>query len=140
MTCSEAQEIILGLIDDPGGTEVNGALAQHLALCPECREFAEEQQRLDARLAAAVPVPRLSPEFRSALRERLQREPGREWAYWLPDALHFGASGIALLICLILLPFPIHRTLSVGGALVVAAWALELLILSWMESQEMPGR
>lgn len=136
MTCSEAQEIILQKFEEKPGTGWSDELEPHLAACPTCREFAAEQEALDGQLTAALPAPELNPAFREALYRHVRAERRREWRYWLPDVLHFVSTGLALLICAVLLPVPASRTLAIGAPLILGSYAVQSVLSSWFEAWE----
>jgi anti-sigma factor RsiW len=50
------------------------AMEAHLALCPECRQTAQQWKDLDVELAAQLAPPQLSTGFSRKLQERLQKE------------------------------------------------------------------
>ena len=129
MDCEEAQERILD------GLEA----ASHLAGCGGCREFALVQRALDRRLATALPVPVLGPEFRSALRKRIQREPYRLWPDSLPDLIHLGSCGAATVFCAVMLPFSAMSTLGIGAAVTAVTYVLQVVSRSLLEEMGEAG-
>jgi hypothetical protein len=129
MDCKEAQERILD------GLEA----ASHLAGCGACREFEAVQRTLDHRLAAALPAPVLSPEFRSALRRRIRREPHRLWPDSLPDLIHLGSCGAATVFCAVMLPFSAMSTLGIGAVVTAVTYLLQAVSRSLLEEMGEAG-
>ena len=129
MDCEEAQERILD------GLEA----ASHLAGCGGCREFAFVQRTLDRRLTAALPAPVLGPEFRSALRQRIRREPYRLWPDSLPDLIHLGSCGAATVFCAVMLPFSAMSTLGIGAAVTAVTYVLQAVSRSLLEEMGEAG-
>jgi len=121
--CDAAQERILE------GLEA----ASHLEGCSACRGFALVQRTLDRRLTEALPPSVLSPEFRSALRKRIRREPHRLWPDLLPDLIHLGSCGAATVVCAVTLPFPAMSILGIGAAVTAVTYALQALSRSLLE-------
>src|SRR5256885_4216903 len=58
-------------------SERQRAMQEHIETCEVCRRFADVQGMLDRRLAAAVPAASLSPQFRVALKARIDRKSTR---------------------------------------------------------------
>ena len=97
------------------------------------------QRTLDRRLTAALPPPVLSPEFRSALRKRIRREPYRLWPDWLPDLIHVGSCAAATVVCAVMLPFSAMSTLGIGAAVTAVTYALQALSRSLLEDMGEAG-
>ncbi|MCG3152807.1 MAG: hypothetical protein GEEBNDBF_02111 [bacterium] len=76
-------------------------LAAHLATCPECRQLADELQRLDSRLASPVPV--LVPQdFTHRVMQQVAIETPMTSPWVLPtevlSGVVMGAVGLAMLL------------------------------------------
>lgn len=69
--CAEYEHEIVDLQDGELPAGRARAVAAHLDACARCRAWAEELAALDARLAAALPRPALSPEFDARLHARI---------------------------------------------------------------------
>jgi anti-sigma factor RsiW len=69
--CAEYEHEIVDLQDGELPAGRARVVAAHLEACTRCRDWAAELATLDARLAAALPRPALSPEFDARLRERI---------------------------------------------------------------------
>ena len=70
--CEDREFELVELVDGALTPERAAATRQHLAACPRCRAFVQELQAVDAALAAALPLPRLSAGFDARLHERLE--------------------------------------------------------------------
>lgn len=77
MNCEEARAALLDWLAGPMAANTDPRIANHIATCEACRQFAAAQRSLDARLTAAVPQVSLSPEFRTTLRARLHKPQPR---------------------------------------------------------------
>jgi anti-sigma factor RsiW len=69
--CAEYEHEIVDLHDGELPAGRARAVSSHLEGCARCRAWAGEVAALDARLAAALPRPVLSPDFDARLRERI---------------------------------------------------------------------
>jgi anti-sigma factor RsiW len=136
MECPQAQEAILESFERARPAGVEPALAAHLAACPECVRFAARQKRVDARLSEMLTPPEMSPRFRTALRKRIRREKMRSWSDSLPDAVHFASSGLATLVCAMLLPFDASTVWAGGAAIAVVTYIALIAVRSAFETVE----
>ena len=75
MDCQDVRDRILESLALPATADIKAAIARHLAGCPGCSDFARRQQLLDEGLTRTLVAPALGPAFRSALRDRIRREP-----------------------------------------------------------------
>jgi len=69
--CADYEHDLLDLHDGSVPTERAAAVQWHLGQCARCRAWLDEFAALDARLAAGLPRPALSPDFEARLTERL---------------------------------------------------------------------
>jgi predicted anti-sigma-YlaC factor YlaD len=115
MNCEEAREALLNSLAGSIPAERHLPMEKHIATCEACRRFTKVQLMLDARLAAAVPVVALSPQFRSSLREKCRDHTMPDWPESLPDVAHL--TGCLLAIALLLLVMPQYsRTVVLAGS------------------------
>ncbi|MGA2607356.1 MAG: hypothetical protein ABSH01_07860 [Terriglobia bacterium] len=111
----------------------SGRLERHLIACPNCAEFGELLNALDLQLKDAITAPRLSPGFRAALQTRIARQPRGLWMHWLPDVVHLAGSGVAILWCVVLLPFPASAVLWIGAPIAAISYSFQALLFSSLE-------
>lgn len=104
MNCHEAQESVLDSLVETLAPEPRMAMEQHIAGCGVCSSFALAQRTLDLRLAAALPLARLSPGFRASFEERLRRETTTAWPDFLPDLAHVIGCAFAAVFSFFVLP------------------------------------
>jgi anti-sigma factor RsiW len=133
MDCQEAKEKLLESFDGALSPDDSRQLERHLIACPNCAEFGESLNSLDVQLKEAITAPRLGPGFRAALRARIDRQPRRLWAHWLPDVAYLAGSGAAILCCVFLLPFPASAVLWIGSLIAVTGYSFQTLLLSSLE-------
>ena len=69
--CADHEHDLVELTDGALPPERAGIVQAHLAQCTRCRAWADAFAALDARLAAVLPQPALSPQFDARLRERI---------------------------------------------------------------------
>lgn len=69
--CADYEHELVELSDGELSPERARIVRLHMQQCLRCRSWAAEFAALDARLAAELPRPALSPDFESRLRERL---------------------------------------------------------------------
>lgn len=69
--CADYEHEIVELQEGGLPAELAQKVRGHLERCPRCRDWAAAFAVLDARLAAELPVPALSPGFDARLRERI---------------------------------------------------------------------
>ena len=112
MDCHKTQEEILSSLEGRLALEIQQEIDRHLLDCPACQAFAAKQKTLDARLAATLVLPAMSPGFRTGLRRRVRRETVRARVDSLPELVHFGSCGLATLLCVVLLPYPAFPSYS----------------------------
>ena len=115
MNCEQVRESALDSLDGPMGAGPRLLMEKHVATCDACRRFTELQQRIDARLTAAVPVASLSPGFRRSLQQKIDASAASSWSESLPDIAHLAGCALAILVLLLVLP-QYSRTLLVTGA------------------------
>jgi anti-sigma factor RsiW len=78
--CADFEHDLLDLHDGALPPGRVGIVRGHLGHCARCQSWLAEFTALDARLAAELPRPQLSPDFAARLQERLaplQRAPAR---------------------------------------------------------------
>jgi anti-sigma factor RsiW len=78
--CADYEHDLVDLHDGALASERASAVRRHVEQCARCRAWQAEFAALDARLAAGLPRPALSPGFDSALQARLaaqSRPPAR---------------------------------------------------------------
>jgi hypothetical protein len=75
MACREYEERILEMHEGGLSLEARRAVEAHVALCTECRRFAEGIEAVDASLAEAGRAVAVSPDFKTRLMERIDLEP-----------------------------------------------------------------
>lgn len=110
------------------------AHAAHVASCPACAAFVAQQHALDARLARAIPPPRLSAAFRPALRARIRQENAGSWSDALPDIVHLGSCAVATAVCAVWAPLQTSTVLGAGLAVSIVSYvAVSALRLSFTE-------
>ena len=120
MNCDEAQALLLDSLAQPTPEERRLALEVHLASCNGCRVLADTHRKLDARLTAAAPQVKLSPQFRMRLRARMARQV--EWPDYLPDVAHLFGCAVAVGVLLVLLPEYRERVAMLGAAFTVVSY------------------
>jgi hypothetical protein len=109
MNCEQAQNDMLDSLLEAG--DVNAPVENHIATCEKCQRFLAIQQAIDAHLTEETSSVALSPQFRAALRARLDphRWPSWIWPEWLPDLAHLigciSASAVLMVV------FPEHAKL-----------------------------
>ena len=130
MDCREVREGILDSLVGAPVSERRLAMEDHIAGCETCSRFAEIHRTLDARLAAAAPELRLSPGFRTSLRERMLRDPGSAWPEFLPDLAHLAGCAFAIVFLLFLLPRYAGMVFSAGVAFTAVTYFLQTVLLS----------
>jgi anti-sigma factor RsiW len=69
--CADYEHDLVELTDGALSAERAGTVRAHLAQCARCQAWVDGFAALDARLAAALPEPTLSPQFDARLRERI---------------------------------------------------------------------
>lgn len=69
--CADYEHDLVELHDGALPPERASAVHGHVEHCARCRDWVRAFAALDARLAAGLPQPRLSPEFDARLHERL---------------------------------------------------------------------
>jgi hypothetical protein len=139
MDCPETQEAILDFLEQETG-EARPLVEAHVANCPDCAAFAERHRRLDARLRESLPVPELSPSFRSVLRRKIAQDKGRAWPDFLPDVVHFASCGAAALGAVTLLPFEPSIVLVASALATTITYLLLLEVRGAFEAIEAPHR
>ena len=128
MECTRVREEILESFESPrppSPAVVREAIDAHVAGCPDCARFLEVQHRLDRGLSRYLAAPELTAQFRTQLREQMQRAPRPIWSDWLPAAVHFASCGVATAACVALLPFsPITVVAAAAGVTLVSHFLL----------------
>ena len=130
MDCRQAQEAILEMFDGAESPDFDA----HVGACRHCAAFLAGQTALDRRLSTLLAPPELSPSFRSALRERVQREEPGMWPQALPDIVHVATCLAATLLCAVLLPFGVGPVLAAGVLVTAATYLLVLAARIWLEA------
>ena len=101
MSCEKISKSLVSYSDGRASEKERSAVEAHLKECAECRERAEELQRLWSAMAE-VPAVEPSLGFDARLRQRIAAEPKRKlWAWMLPSPRL--AASVALLIGLAVL-------------------------------------
>ena len=136
MDCLEAQERILGSFDTALSQLEKNDLERHISGCAKCTEFANLQSQLDLRLREQITVPRLSSGFRPAMLASVARQRREPWPEWLPDVAHLAGSGVALGVCVLLLPFPAPAIVGTGALMAGLAYLLQTVLLAALEYTE----
>jgi hypothetical protein len=75
MTCAEVKELVEAIA--AGDVPLEGALAAHVAACPDCAAALESATRIE-RALAAMPMPAVPARFVQAVLEAVRRE---RWLY-----------------------------------------------------------
>jgi hypothetical protein len=136
MDCQEAQDSIVGSLVERLGDGGRMALEGHIASCDACRNFAETQGRLDARLRALAPPAGLSPGFRASLRKRIRRDPGSAWPDFLPEVAHVAGCAFAVVLAVLLVPRYAGIVIPAGAAITVVTYFLQSALRSALEGLE----
>jgi anti-sigma factor RsiW len=69
--CADYEHDLVDLHDGALAPDRAGVVRRHLEACPRCRDWHAEFAILEARLAADLPRPELSPTFDAKLQQRL---------------------------------------------------------------------
>jgi hypothetical protein len=133
MDCRDAQDKISECIDRPLSPDERRQLDIHLASCAQCTEFSQLQTTLDLQLRQAVTAPQLGVDFRARLYARIDPKPRGMWPHWLPDVGYLAGCGVAVLCCVLLLPFPVSRMLWIGGLATAIGYSLQTLLFTSLE-------
>ncbi|MHB8523433.1 MAG: anti-sigma factor family protein [Limisphaerales bacterium] len=72
MNCADFEERILDYLDHALPAADRHLVETHVATCAACRRWWDEQQQLDARLAAALRRPTLSADFKQRVLRRVE--------------------------------------------------------------------
>jgi hypothetical protein len=135
MDCRETQERLLESFEGALSPLERGQLERHISECAECAQFATLQSQLDLRLHEEIVAPQLSPGFRAGLQARIARERREPWPDWLPDVAHLAGSGVAVGLCVLLLPLPASVVLGTGVLLAFLTYSLQTLLVSALEQK-----
>jgi hypothetical protein len=113
------------LIDGAGAVPVDDhGIESHLENCRECAAVAATQQRLDAKLTAALTPPVLSVSFRAAL-DRQIGKPSTSFATdALPDVLHLAGCALVTALCAFAVPTGTSTIVASGTLATVASYVL----------------
>jgi predicted anti-sigma-YlaC factor YlaD len=135
MNCEEARTILL---DSLAGSILaqSDLMEGHLATCKTCRQFAEVQRSLDARLTAAAPFVSLSPKFRSSLQTRINERHPWKWPEYLPDVAHLTGCVLAIALLLLLMPQFFRTILLAGTGFTAVTYFLQAVLRSSLERLE----
>lgn len=136
MDCREAQEQVLDSLAQASPATAMGDIETHLAECSDCRTFAETHLMLDRRLQRALPAPSLSPAFRLSLMRRIRRDPLVVWPEFLPDMAHLAGCVVAIVPCLLMLPWPAGSVILGGAVLAFATYLVQSAIRGSIEAWE----
>jgi anti-sigma factor RsiW len=135
MDCCETQERLLESFEGALSPLEKGQLERHISECPECARFAVLQSQLDLRLQEEIVAPHLSPGFRAGLQRRIALQRREPWPDWLPDVAHLAGSGVAIGLCVLLLPLPVPVVLGAGILVAFLAYSLQTLLVSTLEQK-----
>lgn len=133
MDCQDARDRISDGLDRPLSPDERRELDIHLASCGECAEFSHLQTTLDLQLRGAITAPRLGADFRARLYARIDPQPRGLWPHWLPDVGYLAGCGVAILCCVVLLPFPAAKMLWIGGLATAIGYSLQALLFTSLE-------
>jgi len=122
MNCDEAQLALLDL-------EVNSNVDAHVSTCDACRQFAQIQRELDARLTAAIPPLELSPKFAVQLRPHSRWT----WSESLPDIAHLIGCAAAMGTLAFVFPQYAKEVATAGSALTAGTWFLQAILRDRLE-------
>ena len=136
MDCTHAQDRVLDELDGLLEPADRPELLRHLAGCEGCRAFAGLQQQLDTELRKSLRVVSLDARFRSALEQRLGREP---WPEWLPDVAYLIGAALATAATIVALPFPASSTWWIGGALAALGFVVHSVLASALSDLDAAG-
>jgi hypothetical protein len=136
MHCHEAQEMILESLVEPLGTEQRMALERHLCTCPTCGVFAEVHLALDTQLAAAVPRARLSPGFRTSLKQKIRNESVSAWPDFLPDLAHLIGCAFATVLLLFVLRGHAATVILAGVLFTAVTYFVQAILRSSSEEAD----
>jgi predicted anti-sigma-YlaC factor YlaD len=135
MDCREIQERLLESFEDAPSPAEKSLLDQHLAECPECKQFAFDHSQLDLRLHKEIVAPQLSSGFRAGVLARVAQRRLEPWPDWLPDVAHFAGCGIAIVLCALLLPLRGPVIIGTGVVVAILTYLLQSLLISALERQ-----
>jgi hypothetical protein len=136
MDCIRTRESILESLIEPLGTERRRAVDEHLAGCENCERFNVAQRRLDVLLAEAFPPVGPRPGFRSALKNRIRRDPVSSWPDFMPDLAHLIGCAAAIAILALALPIYWKTVVYAGGTFTGLTYFLQALLRSSLDSTE----
>ena len=97
MACEKFEDQIMNYFEGALSEQERRSVNRHVAGCPECHLFFEQQSRLEETLAGGLTPPAASPYFRQRILRQLVREsqPARV-PYW-PELLDLlGAAAVAV--------------------------------------------
>lgn len=124
MNCNDAQEAVLRALEEGPKAAASADLVAHIARCAACTRFQATHLALDRRLAALLPPPHLTSDFRVRVRQNIARERARRWSAAAPDVVHYAACAVATLVCAAVLPFEASLTIGAGAAVTVVTHLL----------------
>src|SRR5262249_48497055 len=102
MTCQEFQQHLSAFVDGELGVEETLTAEAHAGECPQCRGFAEQEQRFRL-LLRRQPRESAPPDFRARLLARCRKEAGRRAVRtWLLATIP--AAAAAVLVLAVVLP------------------------------------
>jgi hypothetical protein len=133
MDCRDAQDKISECFDRLLPPDERRELDLHLASCAQCTELSHLQTTLDLQLKQAVTAPQLGADFRARLYARIDPKPRGLWPDWFPDVGYLVGCGVAVLWCVLLLPFPVSRMLWIGGLATAIGYSLQALLFTSLE-------
>src|SRR5436305_4246275 len=137
MNCQQACQTVLESFDGPMVAELHLAMENHLATCEACRQFAEVQQAIDARLTEALPLLCLSAGFRGSLRRKLADDPvAPRWSESLPDIAHLAGCAFGIILLLLVMPKYSSTILMAGGGFTAITYFLQSVLRSSLQRVE----
>lgn len=94
-----------------------------------------EDDRLDARLDAAIRRPALSPAFRRTLQARLPRRRAFAWPDFLPDLAHLAGCGAAMVLLAWALPGHTSQVVGGGSGFTLITYFLQAVLRNSVEGE-----
>src|SRR5882724_10570885 len=133
MNCEQTRETLLDSFTGPIRAEVHLLMEDHIASCEACRQFADVQRTLDARLTTTILPLSLSPGFRSAVRERLDHRHIPSWPESLPDIAHLVGCALGIVLLLLMVPQYSRTVLIAGSGFTVVTYFVQAVLRSSLE-------
>ena len=136
MKCLAAETLILERLQGAVASEEAVELESHVLECQTCRAFQDAQRALDRALAGSLVAPRLSPQFRIGLNQRIRAEKRRVVWHSLPDLLHVGGGMLATSVSAVSFPAASALILPAGILVTLGTYALQSAFRFWVEELE----